>query len=150
MLLRNFRTESISCGTSLLELMISPSSPRARTLTGPCRTGSRSLGAPRRSLSPGPHSYNHRIRIELEDKAKVVASDWGTEQNPCRASCFASVFLKQTVEFNHPPCLASCFGSVLLKQTVEFHSLFQKDRGKTASAARILFLIRCDDLCLVF
>ena len=39
----------------------------------------------------------HRRRIELEDKAKVVASDWG--QNPCRTSCFASVYLKQSVEF---------------------------------------------------
>ena len=25
----------------------------------------------------------HRRRIELEDKAKVVASDWGTESLPC-------------------------------------------------------------------
>ena len=25
---------------------------------------------------------NHRRRIELEDKAKVVASDWGTESLP--------------------------------------------------------------------
>ena len=30
-------------------------------------------------LGLGP---NHRIRIELEDKAKVVASDWGTESLP--------------------------------------------------------------------
>ena len=61
----------------------------------------------------------HRRRIELEDKAKVVASDWGTES--LRASCFASVFLKQTVEFNCPPFRASCFSSVFLKQTVEFN-----------------------------
>ena len=26
--------------------------------------------------------YSHRRRIELEDKAKVVASDWGTESLP--------------------------------------------------------------------
>ena len=39
-------------------------------------------------------------------------------QNPCRACCFASVFLKQTVELNH---------------------LFQRDRGKTASTARGMF-----------
>ena len=59
-------------------------------------------------------------------------------QNPCRASWFALVFLKQTVEFNHPPCRDSCFYSVFLKQTVEFNCLLQKDRGKTASAAKIL------------
>ena len=57
--------------------------------------------------------YAHRRRIDLEDKAKVVTRMGG--QNPCHASCFASVFLKQMVELNH---------------------LFQKDRGKTASAAR--------------
>ena len=33
----------------------------------------------------------HRRRIELEDKAKVIALDWGTE---------SSVFLKQRVELN--------------------------------------------------
>ena len=27
-----------------------------------------------------------RRRIEFEDKAKVVASNWGTEENPCQAS----------------------------------------------------------------
>ena len=27
----------------------------------------------------GLEGYNHRRRIELEDKAKVVLSDWGTE-----------------------------------------------------------------------
>ena len=26
--------------------------------------------------------YTHRRRIELEDKAKVIASDWGTESLP--------------------------------------------------------------------
>ena len=36
-------------------------------------------------------------------------------QNPCRTNCFATVLMKQMVELNH---------------------LFQKDRGKTASAAR--------------
>ena len=40
----------------------------------------------------------HRRRIELEDKAKVLG--WIGGKNPCRASCFASVFLKQTVELN--------------------------------------------------
>ena len=54
---------------------------------------------------------NHRRRIELEDMAKVIASDWGTESLP-RYSCFASVYLGPA-EFNHL-------------------------RGKTASAARIL------------
>ena len=33
---------------------------------------------------------------------------------------------------------ACCFALVFLKQTVEFNHLLQKDRGKTASAARIL------------
>ena len=59
-------------------------------------------------------------------------------QNPCRASCFASAFLKLTVEFNRLPCRASCFASVFLKQLIEFNHLFQKDQGKTASAERIL------------
>ena len=45
----------------------------------------------------GLEGYNHR-RIELEDKAKVVLSDWG--QNLCRASCFASVFFKRTFELD--------------------------------------------------
>ena len=48
------------------------------------------------------------------------------------------VFLKQTVEFNCPPCRACCFASVFLKQTVQFNRLFQRGRGITASAARIL------------
>ena len=60
-------------------------------------------------------------------------------QNPCRASCYAPVFLKQTVEFNRPPCSSSCFALVFLKQTVEFNRSFQKDRGKTASTAKILY-----------
>ena len=59
-------------------------------------------------------------------------------QNPCSASCFASVFFKQTVEFYRPPSCASCFALVFFKQTIEFNHLFHKDRGKTASAARIL------------
>ena len=82
----------------------------------------------------------HRRRIELEDKAKVVASVLRRigGQNPCRASYFVLVFLKQTVEFNHPPCRDSCFASIFLKQKVEFNCLFQKDRGKTASVARNL------------
>ena len=42
-------------------------------------------------------------------------------QNPCRASCFTLVYLKQTVEFNSPPCRANCFTLVFLKQTVEFN-----------------------------
>ena len=46
------------------------------------------------------YEYSHRRRIELEDKAKVVASPLFGGQNPCRASCFASVYLEQTVEFN--------------------------------------------------
>ena len=59
----------------------------------------------------------HRRRIELEDKAKVVASDWGTES--LSSELFCLVFLKQTIEFNHPPCRVSCFASVFLKQMFE-------------------------------
>ena len=78
----------------------------------------------------------HRRRIELEDKAKVVASDWGTKSLPLQLFCLG--FLKQTVEFNRPPCHASCFALVFLKQIVEFNHLIQKDGGKAASTARIL------------
>ena len=77
------------------------------------------------ALGSGPECWRHRRRIG--------------GQNPCRASCFASAFLKQMVEFNCPTSRASCFASVFLKQMIEFNHLFQKDRGKTASAARILF-----------
>ena len=44
----------------------------------------------------------HRRRIETEGKAKVIASVWGDRifSIPCRASCFVSVNLKQTVELN--------------------------------------------------
>ena len=83
--------------------------------------------------------YMQRRRIELEDKTKVVALDCGGGQNPCHASCFASVFLKQTAELNCPPCHASCFASVFLKQTDVFNHLFQKGPDKTANTARILF-----------
>ena len=119
--------------------------------------------------------------------ANVWKTQWGAVRSvtniyslpPCvvrhrqsdRNHCSASVFLKQTVEFNFPPCRATCFASVFLKQTVEFNHLFQKDqgktasvargtvefnhlfqkdRGKTASAARILYPNPTDDLCLVF
>ena len=30
---------------------------------------------------------SHRRRIDLEDKAKVVASDWGTESLPRKLFC---------------------------------------------------------------
>ena len=59
--------------------------------------------------------YMQRRRIELEDKTKVVALDCGGGQNPCHASCFASVFLKQMVEFNRPAWCASCFASVFFQ-----------------------------------
>ena len=44
-------------------------------------------------------TQGNRRRIETEAKAKVVASVWGTEFIPCRASCFASVDLEEKVEF---------------------------------------------------
>ena len=77
---------------------------------------------------------HHRRRINLEDKARRRIGG----QNPCRASCFALAFLKQTVEFSSPPCHTSCFASVFLKQMIECNHLFQKDQGKAASVARIL------------
>ena len=41
----------------------------------------------------------HRISMETEGKAKVVASVLGGKV-PCRASCFASVYLEESVKFN--------------------------------------------------
>ena len=61
-------------------------------------------------------NLNHRRRMELEDKAKVIASVGGRICSiPRRASCFALVYLKEKVKF------------ILF---------FQINRGKTASAAR--------------
>ena len=60
------------------------------------------------------------VGVDLEDKAKVVASKLGDRILAALAD-LVSVFLKQTVEFNRL-----------------FNHLFQKDQGKTASAARIL------------
>ena len=80
-------------------------------------------------------------------------------QNPCHAGCFASVFLKQTVELNslfqkdQGKTASAARGTIELNRfsqkdpgktgsaargTVELNRLFPKDRGKTASAARIL------------
>ena len=47
--------------------------------------------------------------------------------NPCRASFFASFFFKQAVGKKSRA-----------RGTVELNRLYQKDRGKTDSAARIL------------
>ena len=81
--------------------------------------------------------------MEREAQAKVVASVWGSRMYsiPCRASCFALVYFEETVEFN------SFFQIDRLNSTV-----FQTDRGKTASAARNTFYPpnRRDDLCLFF
>ena len=55
----------------------------------------------------------HRRRIELEEKAKIVASDWGTESLPRCCSCFASVYLKQLVEFNRLPEFLAGFQMLL-------------------------------------
>ena len=33
------------------------------------------------------HLLNHRRRIDFEDKAKVVTSDWGTEYLPLKLFC---------------------------------------------------------------
>ena len=75
--------------------------------------------------------------MELEDRAKVVASDWGTESLP-HYSCFASVVLKQTVELNHLFQTDRGKTASSARGTFEINHLFQKDQGNTASAARIL------------
>ena len=54
-----------------------------------------------------------------------------------------SLFENHKKVLNHstlprPHCRTSCFVSVFLKQTFEFNRLFQKDQGKTAIAVRIL------------
>ena len=59
-------------------------------------------------------------------------------QNPCRASCFASVFFKQMVEFKHLFQKDQGKTTSVVRGTVEHNRLFQIDRGQTASAARIL------------
>ena len=46
----------------------------------------------------------HRRMMEFEDKAKVVAFDWGGGKVcsiPCRAGCFAWVYLEEQDKFNH-------------------------------------------------
>ena len=68
----------------------------------------------------------HRRRIVLEDKAKVVASDWGTESFP--------EWLNSTVCFKKDRGKTASAA----RGTVELKRLFQKDRGKKASAARIM------------
>ena len=45
---------------------------------------------------------------------------------------------------------ASCFASVYLEETVEFILFSQSKRGKTAYAARNWSLNRSNDLCIVF
>ena len=71
--------------------------------------------------------------METEDKAKVVASVWGT------------TFVKFLAALS-----ASCFASVYLEETVEFILFSQSKRGKTAYAARNWSLNRSNDLCIVF
>ena len=71
---------------------------------------------------PDPHllsvSRRQRRRIELEDKAKVVASVCGGQN-----------LFKSFPRY-------SCFVLVYLKEKVEYILFFQIDWGKTASAAR--------------
>ena len=70
--------------------------------------------------------YTHRKRIELEDKAKVIALDWVTESMP------------RLVELNHLYQKDRGKTASAARGTVELNHLFQIDRGKTASLARIL------------
>ena len=65
-----------------------------------------------------PSTIGHIIEegLNLKTRQRSLCRIGG--QNSCSASCFASVFLKEMVEFNRPPCCASCFASVFLKQTV--------------------------------
>ena len=58
-------------------------------------------------------------------------------QNHCRATCFASVFLKQTFELSRLFKKDRVKTASAAKGMVEFNCLFQKDQGITASAARI-------------
>ena len=59
-------------------------------------------------------------------------------QNLCSPSGFASVFLKQTVELNRLFQKDRIKTAIAARGMVELDRLFQKDQGKTASAARIL------------
>ena len=68
---------------------------------------------------------NHRRRIELEDKAKVVASVWGKN---LLNSLPPSLFCLGRFERN------GRIVSVELTETIEFNRFFQIDLGKTASA----------------
>ena len=97
------------------------------------------------------------IQEGLNQKTRERLSRRIGGQNPCCASCLASVYLKQTIEFNRPPYRASCFASICLKQTVEFNHewlnstiCFNKTEAKQLARQVFCPLIRREDLCLVF
>ena len=85
-----------------------------------------------------PTSCTLIIEEGFEQKTTQRSSCRIGVQNPGCASCFASVFLNQTVEST------ICFQkdrdktASAARGKVELNRLFQKDRGKTASAAKIL------------
>ena len=72
-------------------------------------------------------------------------------QNPCRASCFASVFLKQTVEFNRLFQIVQGKTASAARGSVELNQLFHIGRVATQLARQgFCTPIRHNDLFLVF
>ena len=83
----------------------------------------------------------------MQGKGRHVGLGGKISSNPCRAGCFASVYLEETVEFSQSIWKkelhsAGLFGRngwiqpVYLEEMVEFNRFFQIGRDKTASAIR--------------
>ena len=66
-------------GTSLAPPVSEPSTVDTTAYPPHCRKDQRRQ---RTGHQPGEYTHAHRRRIYLEDKAKVVTSDWGTESLP--------------------------------------------------------------------
>ena len=90
---------------------------------------------------------NHRRRMETEGRTKVVTSIWGgggkISSIPCRASCFASVYLEETVEFSQS------IWKKRLNSTVSFESTETKQLARQG-IEQISPPNQRDDLCLAF
>ena len=82
-------------------------------------------------------------------KLRAKKKDWIWSQGKCRRVGLGDIILaalailpwsfwNKWLSSTVPLCPANCFASVFLKQALELNRLFKKDRGKTASAARIL------------
>ena len=76
------------------------------------------------------------IEEGLNQKTRQRASCRIGGQNPCLASCFAQVFLKQKVELNRLFQKDQGTTASVAKGTVEPNYFFQKDQGKTAGAVK--------------